>query len=89
MHLQRKQDKKPENADDPYDSVEIQKQSDGTYRAMFYVAAKRRSEKFFPVGSLDTLLDQQKAWHSAGYICPLTDRAIRLLRQAMDLPELH
>lgn len=78
----------PNNADAPYDGVEIVKDGNGELQAKFYMAAER-DPGLEPLHSLETLMDRQKHFHGEGRSCPVTDKAIRLLRQAMNLPELH
>lgn len=82
--------KKPKNADEPYDRFEIVKEDDGTYRAVFYNAAiRRRFTRDWPADILETLVSRQKHFRELGYVSPVTDDAIRHLREAMNLPTLQ
>lgn len=80
-----------ENPDDPYDSVKIQQYEDGTYCVVFYIAVHEHSRAIadWPSDTLETLTLRQAHYREQGTPSPLTDRALRLLRQAMKLPELH
>lgn len=87
--MPKKKKNTPENADEPYDSVRIEKDASGKYCAVFYVAAERHENHPEFLDGLEFLVIQQRLFHNAGFICPLTDKAIRLLREAMNLPDLH
>lgn len=77
------------NGDYPFDRFKIVMDDEGSYCAFFYIAARYRWDNKGFFLSLDDLQESQVNSRKEGLNSPLTSQAIRLLRQAMNLPELH